>query len=74
MNNLAAYSQIWTGVPAFSIYDKIILLSSWNEIQKIGFMLMKNISNEHLDNVKLKDKMLFIVSSKRDWDVSSGYC
>lgn len=37
-------------------------------------MLMKNISNEHLDNVKLKGKMLLIVASKHDRDISSGYC
>lgn len=29
-------------------------------------MLMKNISNEHVDNVKLKGKMLLIVASECD--------
>lgn len=67
MNNLAAHSQIWV-VPTFSVYDKIILLSIRNEIQKIGFMLMKNISDEHLGNVKLKGKMLLFVTSDHDRD------
>lgn len=73
MNNLASYSQIWAVVPGFSICNKIILLCFQNEIQKIEFMLMRNIGNEHLDNVKLKGKMLDIVTSSYVRD-TSGYC
>lgn len=72
MNNLAAYSQIWIVGFALSIYNKIILLSSWNEIQEIGLMLMKNINNAYLDNIKLVDKVLLIVASECDRDTSPG--
>ena len=37
-------------------------------------MLMKNISDEHLDNVKLKGKMLLFVTSDHDRDTFPGYC
>lgn len=37
-------------------------------------MLMKSISDEHLDNVKLKGKLLLIVASDHDRDTSPGYC
>lgn len=72
MNNLAAYSQIWIVGFAVSICNKIILLSSRNEVQKIGLMLKKNISNTYLDNIKLVDKVLLIVASECDRDTSPG--
>lgn len=36
-------------------------------------MLMKNINDAHLGNVKLKDKMLLNVTSECDRDTSPGY-